>query len=669
MKARIQRVIVIILVGLLTFNTMPGSILVSFAAQTIYSGNTVDISDVAEEDYTLVGSGGTVLNILSGGSLTGTVSMGGDSANNQEFNIEQGAVLNGNVDIDIAYFFEDSKFVTITNSGTINGTVNMAGGTVMYNYGSTSAINAAGRLYLDGGSVDTLNITDGYTYINNGATIGTLEATGGVVTVEGEGTVSNLTCTSQISSDNPVTLNVTGSVNVGGTVNNVSFNVSDSTTITTQSDIQVVHDSVTYIVPAGTTDSTVGELYGYEMSSTNVSFEDVYVGYDDIQAKTVSVTNTKALDIDVDFGNVAENFDISATKAGVAVDLAGITLSQSETMDIVITPKMDLEAGTYDETINLTVMGMSETIDISFTVNEKLQGEASISMEDFYYGMTGITPLYTSTTNGTDNVIIEYKSKGQADSLYTTTVPTEVGSYVVRATFPETDEYNQVIVTDEYTISYLSAPENPVTISGTAGNAPYYVSNVTIYSKEGYLISEAIDGSYGSYLTYGTSRDSVLLYFKDTETGAISDGYKTEGFLIDYTAPVISNAEDGGVYYGSSISITVNDTTLKYVYINGRQNSYSNDETTIKLPSNNGVEVYNIVAEDAAGNKTEMKITVAGSWMKSGVIPSGSLVRLSANNPYTLGDGNWNVSGDSTSYVGGNTFYVGSDGDYTFTKE
>ncbi len=667
MWKRIQRVIVIMLIGLLIFNNIPGSVLISLAAQTLSGSTTVDISEVVEEDYTIVGSGGAGINILSGGKLTGTVSLGGDSGSNQTFNIEQGAVFNGNVDIDIEYYSEDSQFVTITNSGTINGTVNLAGGSVMYNYGSTAAINSVGRLYVDGGSVQTLNVTEGNAHLN-GATIGTLDVTGGAVTLEGESTISNLSSTVPISSENWVTLNVTDSIDVGDTVHNITFNINDSTIITTQSDIQVVRDSVTYIIPAGTTDATVGDLYGYELSATEVVFDDVYEGYDEVEVKNFTLSNSKQLEIDVYFEYDTEYFDISVSKAGSAIE--GETyLGQGEGLDVSITPKTDLPSGKYDAVISFTVMGISKNVNISFTVNKKLQGEARISMEDFYYGMTGVAPVYASTTNGTENTIIEYKLKGQADSLYTKDVPTKVGTYVVRATFPETDEYKEVVVTDEYTISYLSAPENPVTISGTAGNAPYYVSNVTIYSKEGYLISEAIDGSYGSYLTYGTSRDSVMLFFKDIATGAISDGYKAEGFLIDYTAPVISNAENGAVYYGSSISITVNDTTLKYVYINGRQNSYSDDEVTIKLPSNNGVEVYNIVAEDAAGNKTQMQITVAGSWTKSGVIPSGLPVRLSANKLYTLGEGNWSVSGDSTSYAGGNTFYVGSDGDYTFTKE
>ena len=36
---------------------------------------------------------------------------------------------------------------------------------------------------------------------------------------------------------------------------------------------------------------------------------------------------------------------------------------------------------------------------------------------------------------------------------------------------------------------------------------------------------------------------------------------------------------------------------------------------------------------------------------------------------YELGEGTWQVSGDSTSYAGGIVFYVPESGDYEFTQQ
>ena len=44
------------------------------------------------------------------------------------------------------------------------------------------------------------------------------------------------------------------------------------------------------------------------------------------------------------------------------------------------------------------------------------------------------------------------------------------------------------------------------------------------------------------------------------------------------------------------------------------------------------------------------------------------LEKLNKEYSYNFGGGTWQVEGDSTSYAGGNTFYVGEDGEYSFTK-
>ena len=85
--------------------------------------------------------------------------------------------------------------------------------------------------------------------------------------------------------------------------------------------------------------------------------------------------------------------------------------------------------------------------------------------------------------------------------------------------------------------------------------------------------------------------------------------------------------------------------------------------------SEGGVEEYELVVTDRAGNVKTMKVTVAAEWTKTGKIPSGTPVKLQAGENYTLGEGSWTVSGDATTYSGGSTFYVGSEGKYTFNKQ
>ena len=52
----------------------------------------------------------------------------------------------------------------------------------------------------------------------------------------------------------------------------------------------------------------------------------------------------------------------------------------------------------------------------------------------------------------------------------------------------------------------------------------------------------------------------------------------------------------------------------------------------------------------------------------STLIQEGGSVYLKVGNAYELGSGEWQVSGDTTKYLGGNTFYVSEEKEYEFTK-
>ena len=106
----------------------------------------------------------------------------------------------------------------------------------------------------------------------------------------------------------------------------------------------------------------------------------------------------------------------------------------------------------------------------------------------------------------------------------------------------------------------------------------------------------------------------------------------------------------------------IQDDYLSQVYVNGVLQNLDGTEFVLQLGSNNGKKKYEITAVDVAGNKKTILVTVAAAWMKTGIIPEGVLVNK-------LGNGNWKVAGDSTSYSGGTEFYVKKDGSYTFGKQ
>ena len=297
----------------------------------------------------------------------------------------------------------------------------------------------------------------------------------------------------------------------------------------------------------------------------------------------------------------------------------------------------------------------------------KKAGTGTVTVETVYYGGT-ISPVVTSATNGTENVTYEYKVKGAEDTTYTQTAPTKVGAYTVRATFAQTDICSAVTATDDFEITYLKEPESPYSMSGKQGADGYYTSDVIITPAEGYLIAETLDGNYREKLTVSESADTFNIYLKKIATGEKTAAIQVTVIRIDMDSPAILNAGSGEKIYGEQVEVIIKDDNLARVLVNGEAVEFENHMAILQLSSNLGEETYEITCIDVAGNTSKTTVVVAADWMKDRMIPEGSAVRLSTEYSYQLGGGTWQVQGDGTSYAGGSTFYVTSEGEYTFTK-
>lgn len=296
-------------------------------------------------------------------------------------------------------------------------------------------------------------------------------------------------------------------------------------------------------------------------------------------------------------------------------------------------------------------------------------GRGSVTMADYYYGGTAPAPELKSETNGTAGVVVEYKKASEPDTAYTTKVPTQVGEYMIRATFPATESYAAVTAAAEFAIRYLPTPERAYSLNGTQGEKGYYTSSVTVVPAEGYLIADALDGDYAENLILTQDMEAGQIYLKKQATGEKTDGIAREAVLIDQKVPAITAVKDGETYYKDSVQVVISDKNLSRIQINDDNIVVKGTEMTFTLSSNHGSEDYQIIARDVAGNETEVSLTVAAPWMKKGIIPTGELIRLKSDRAYSFGDGTWQVEGDTTSYAGGRSFYVKKDGEYTFTKK
>lgn len=455
--------------------------------------------------------------------------------------------------------------------------------------------------------------------------------------------------------------------------------------------IAYVQSSITYVLDGGTNASANPDTY-YEGKET-ITLSDAsktgyyFEGWFSDAAFTTQVTSipttqtgevtlyakfslpkegtgTIAID-DLYYGDSIKPLLSSSTNG---TDHVTVEYKQKGAADSTYTTEIPVKAGTY--TARATFAATERYLEVTATDDFsilKRNGKGSVTAADLFYGKLP-EPVVTSSTNGTTGVTIEYKQKNASDNTYTSVKPEKIGAYTVRAVFPETEGYFGVTATDDFSISYLDAPASPYSSNGTMGTNNYYVSDVTILPAAGYLIADSLDGTYKEKLEVTKSTDAFYVYLKNANTGEKTSGIKVSGINIDSQAPVIQNAVSGETIYGDMAEIIIQDENLSQVSVNGTPVEFTGGKAVLQLYSNQGEEAYELIGVDIAGNRSEMSVVVAADWMRSRVVPFGKAVRLYQKHAYEFGSGSWKVAGDDTTYAGNATFYVNSDGEYSFSQ-
>lgn len=158
-----------------------------------------------------------------------------------------------------------------------------------------------------------------------------------------------------------------------------------------------------------------------------------------------------------------------------------------------------------------------------------------------------------------------------------------------------------------------------------------------------------------------------VLYVKAEAADGQTVCARTDGVVIDATAPVITGIEDGGTYpVGTSFGVT--DDNLDSVLINEQPAVPSSTDGMYQVATGVNSTSCVIRAKDKAGNETVCSITVEGEEADIRYIWVSGSYALKAGRDYHLGGGKWTLDGDSTVYQGGSTFYVSKDGSYRFTR-
>ena len=152
-------------------------------------------------------------------------------------------------------------------------------------------------------------------------------------------------------------------------------------------------------------------------------------------------------------------------------------------------------------------------------------------------------------------------------------------------------------------------PDAVATTPDADGNW-YRTTQITLTAPTGYYISQTKDeATFGTAstlnLTLQEGANTISYYLLSTDGKTISTE-KTYTANVDQTAPVISGAEEGKTYCAAP-TITVTDTNLVQVTVNGTAVSPAADGTLTIAPAS---ESQTIKAVDAAGNEASLTITV-----------------------------------------------------------
>lgn len=681
----------------------------------VVTGCTLTVSSTGNITGTVFGSGGTIVNQGFISKIDGNIKVD----NQAGASIQD---LQSSVDITNAGYITSATYsstYTLTNSGTID-TLNVQNPGYS---GSAATVN------MNAGTISSLNVKN-YTgtnpvinYAGGTVTSLTAEGTNGAdLVVSGSHEISQLKGTVNVSGSGMLTVSGALQLEKGYTGEKLGVTKDTALTVKDGYTVQVNYKDHVYSISsateqkitdlAGNTVSAVmGDaaaatmtvetpftsetyMYGEQAVAVYLAKDDYYFP-EDYQATvtggsgTLDITrvNAKEIKLAYTFADEKKNIQISLPAAnargtqdapagldGGVKKVTGVTedmeYAVSETSDtwtqvtgITDSGTLAMEPGTwyfrYKETDEKKVSAATKVI-------VKGEGVASVEQGDVNYG-TKPDPKAETSTNTEKTAVIEYKEASSDDTTYSQTVPTAVGNYTVRATFAETEAYGEAVATTDFSIKYLETPEPPYTLVGTKGENGYYTSNVVVKPAKGYMISTELNGTYVESLTIQNSQSGTVFYLRNA-SGERTGALRLETIKIKKQTPKLS-LENGKTYYGDSQKLVIQDDYLSQVYVNGVLQNLDGTEFVLQLGSNNGKKKYEITAVDVAGNKKTILVTVAAAWMKTGIIPEGVLVNLETGNGYKLGNGNWKVAGDSTSYSGGTEFYVKKDGSYTFGKQ
>ena len=244
--------------------------------------------------------------------------------------------------------------------------------------------------------------------------------------------------------------------------------------------------------------------------------------------------NPKAVTVSIDSKSSA--YGVAIAELTATDD--GIVDGDTDVYALATSATSSSPVGTYD----ITGEGKSANYDFTFgngtgayTITAASQS-ATVTMEGWTYGDTPNEPVVTGNA---ENGAVTYRYKVK-DGGYLTEKPTDAGSYTVEATIAATANYQEAVVSDDFTIA-----KKELTVTGLTATDRVYAAGNTTVELAGGVLSGIVSG------------DEEQVAAAMPTTGTITDANADENKSVDFGTITLTGTKSGN-YTLTQPTVTVN---------------------------------------------------------------------------------------------------------------
>jgi hypothetical protein len=364
-----------------------------------------------------------------------------------------------------------------------------------------------------------------------------------------------------------------------------------------------IGDSKTYtIVATDVAQNLTKEIFTvikpvYDITTDSVNLGESTYGYSSVPSTVLRWKNTSQANADA---------TISEVKLS---DSNSFEVTKEDENRFVLVPKKGLKAGKYTTDVTLVYnRGKEAKATCSFTVDKAVLKASYLGQDVYYYTTPDFDDSTVRVTGFLNGETAKTADGYQAPQVTfegvakETCILTPSGGKADNYEF----EYESGVLTVTKRASDIGA-DGQYDVEGTLSDTGWYLSDITIKPSDGYKISlnekgKALKDSI--VLTKDTGDGKQEFYLVDENTGEMMDKAQFS-YKKDVVAPEISGVEDGNNYEENSREVTVSDSYLSSVTVNGTAQTVVDGKATFTLTAKQRNTVYVIVAADRAGNVTQ----------------------------------------------------------------